>query len=118
MVDMDQLDHDGYTTPTDVKMMQLEHRSGAGAIACGGSHKRRATAWTNNNVFRAKKTKAEFDCLGENVFVNEITSGDPLDIEGTPVAGDCVIIPAYFGGTITMRPICNQCDSSTPMILV
>jgi len=70
---------------------------------CRQSDSRKAQYYAANDTFRSHNDT--FECADRNVFENEITSGDPIEIAAGTYAGD-IVVPMYYGGEITMRPIC------------
>lgn len=92
----------GYTVPLGAKVMLVDTLGGPGSPNCGGVSNLGRT-WAHNDIFRA--VNATFVCDGENVFTNEITSGEKLVITDGSYAGS-YRMPIYFGGTISMRPYC------------
>ena len=57
-----------------------------------------------NDTFKA--CNPTLNCTSRNVWENEITAPSPISITTGSLAPG-VVIPRYYGGTITMRPICE-----------
>ena len=99
-----------YNVPTGAKLMLYETYGGAGSPTCGArgstARDRLKRVWAHNNIFKA--VNSTLDCDGPNTFTNLITSGDRIVIPSGESAesGDSVI-PIYFGGSITIRPVCD-----------
>lgn len=69
---------------------------------CGGTGG--ARRYFLNDTFRA--CNPTLNCTSRNVWENEITEPSPISITTGSLAPG-VVIPRYYGGTITMRPICE-----------
>jgi hypothetical protein len=69
----------------------------------GGSSEA-ANLYFLNDTFRA--CNPTLNCTSRNVWENEITEPSPISITTGSLAPG-VVIPRYYGGTITMRPICT-----------
>ena len=101
---IDKVDHSGeadWPGPIGVKVMLWFTRfTGDG---CGQSMRARAGYYAANDTFRSHS--AGFNCTSRNVYQNEITSPDPITITAGTYTGD-IVVPLYWGGTITLRPVC------------
>ena len=72
--------------------------------ASGGGSAQAANLYFLNDTFKA--CNPTLNCTSRNVWENEITEPSPISITTGSLAPG-VVIPRYYGGTITMRPICE-----------
>jgi hypothetical protein len=103
---VDFYDHSGdsdYPGPVGTKLMLWN--SNFNRDGCEQSHSREARYYFMNDIFRAYLPGSTFNCAARNVFHNEITSPDAITIAAGTFTGD-IVVPFYWGGTITLMPIC------------
>ena len=100
---LDLTDHSSdaaYPGPVGAKMFL--YTISVGGVTCGGPYA--ANTYFLNDTFKA--CNPTLNCTSRNVWENEITAPSPISITTGSLAPG-VVIPRYYGGTITMRPICE-----------
>ena len=96
-------DADGnFVGPDGWKVFMWEHDHFNVGCRRGPGNFSEYAGWMLNDMFRA--VNETFNCVGNNTFTNEITSGA---IRSN--SDDTFTVPLYIGGTITMRPMCETC---------
>ena len=97
--------HAQFPGPVGAKMCLYAAHTSSEATGCSWPDSTvPANIYFRNEIFRS--VNATLNCTTRNIWHNEITTGEAREITTGSDAG-AYVMPRYYGGTITMRPICE-----------